>query len=317
MGAAPSFRLGNSSIAEGKESSPTSAFSNYTGLHRNGLTAIPNEEAIRITKELLRTSEHSWKKIATDHGHQSRGENCGLFIFCDRFFLHMETLDVDNIALHNFKPRSISRCPSRTALLLKVIKYMLSLPDDSFSSKSKIRRLGRAHATRGIREPHFRIFAEAFMRSFSDVLGSDMRPEMARSWSLLLEFFVRELSFENVSFVPHIFLQSDAAAAKAVEVGGGSPILEIPDEKGLKMSSEVSSQEIVDISHSMNRSFSTPNMKAFTVKLDLMSSSVDDYDCFNDNMVHRSLDEAEAPNSPMKAAHDLVDPMAQDNSIDA
>jgi hemoglobin-like flavoprotein len=229
MGAAPSFRLRSLSTAEGKDNNPnTRSFTSQSRPVSCSEELVPYEDVCVIDKSFMRVCELSWKLIATNNAAQSRNDqaNLGIFAFCDRFFIHMEELDIDLIATHKFKPRSISRCPSRNALLLKIIKYMLSLPSDRFSSKAKVRRLGRAHATRGIREPQFKIFAEAFMRSFCEVLGPQLKPDMQRSWGLLLAFFVRELSFENVQFVPHIFHQVESTAqstqdALSAQTGSG------------------------------------------------------------------------------------------------
>lgn len=314
MGAVPSLRLRNSCITESKMNSPTRSFITCASSSRrlpgdinDYPSMIPyNGSDLRIDDTLMRTCEAAWKCVVTNNGCYNRNENWGLFAFCDRFFYHMEILDHDHIALPNFKPRSTSRCPSRTALLLKVIKYMLSLPNDKFSSKSKIRRLGRAHATRGIREPHFKIFAESFMRSFCEVLGSEMKPNMARSWSILLAFFVRELSFENVTFRPHNFYaqgqdiddlslegaslinNNDNNSNHDSDVDGGkSFFISVSDKGDVSAGVEAAffcvkgpEPAAAVAAAAMNRSVSAPNLASS--RLELFGSSnrvVDDFNC--------------------------------------
>jgi hemoglobin-like flavoprotein len=161
------------------------------------------ESNIKLDKAMVKTCEAAWQKIASTTQYAPGTRLIALFAFCETFFTTMTDLDADEVVVPLFKPRSVSSLPHRNALLLKIVRYMLSIPNDKFSSKSKIRKLGRAHARRQIRERHFKVFAEAFMRSLVSVGGKLLKDETKRYWCQLLNFFVNELAFENVSFMSH------------------------------------------------------------------------------------------------------------------
>jgi hemoglobin-like flavoprotein len=159
----------------------------------------------KVDRFLVNICDLSWRMVATSTNHVTASKNVGLFAFCERFFYHMTAFDIDSEApvVPKFQPRSNSRCPSRGALLMKIVKYMLSIPNDKFPARAKIRRLGRAHASRGIRHHHFTVFAKAFMCALADVLSTQFRIEIQRAWSQMLTFFVYEMTVENVIFVRH------------------------------------------------------------------------------------------------------------------
>lgn len=158
---------------------------------------------VKLDRGLVKLCEVAWQKIASTNQFAPGTRKISIFAFCENFFKSMRDLDKDEVVVPKFKPRSISTVPNRNALLLKIVRYMLSIPNDKFSSKSKIRKLGRAHASRNIRELHFKVFAEAFMRSLVIVGGKLLKDEAKRLWCQLLNFFVNELTFENVSFLSH------------------------------------------------------------------------------------------------------------------
>jgi hemoglobin-like flavoprotein len=191
------------SLDESKHARTTITFLSRNAQVEQAQFLMAYNAEFRVDRALVRICENTWQKIASSTKMAPGTQTIGLFAFCDCFFMHMMSLDDEDVVIPKFQPRSISSLPSRNALLLKIVRYMLSVPNDKFSSKSKIRRLGRAHATRNIRELHFKCFAEAFMRTLVSMGGRSLRSDAKRSWATLLGFFVTELSFENVSFASH------------------------------------------------------------------------------------------------------------------
>jgi hemoglobin-like flavoprotein len=158
----------------------------------------------RISRELVRTCESSWLKIVSIHnsGRPNGLDKMNIHIFFEEFFKRFEEIDVDGECVHQFVVHPRSYIPNRSALLLRLIKYVLSVPSDSFKVKSKLRALGRAHARRGINENHFRVFSQALVVTLIYALGSAATSKVISAWVELLSFILHQMCFDKVYFIP-------------------------------------------------------------------------------------------------------------------
>jgi hemoglobin-like flavoprotein len=203
-----------------------------------GNGGIPTEGYVYgpIDTSLMALCEKSWLKVALNvSAAQKSQKDHGLMAFCYAFFGNVVAVDPENEFLALFSPRVKSTHYSREALLLRVIKYILSVPNDSFKVKSKIRSLGRAHARNGIVEKHFAIFNQALLMAIAERLEGYATYEVMKCWHDLLSFVTHQLTFDKIQFRPHITsdaeyemslkndLQKSPKSPGKTEIMNGSP----------------------------------------------------------------------------------------------
>jgi hemoglobin-like flavoprotein len=166
-----------------------------------------------ITPQLVQICERSWLRVAlnntmSDRPHSQRDQ--GLMAFCYSFFSNVTSLDPENEVVVLLQPKRTSHYYSREALLLRIVKYILSVPGESFKVKSKIRSLGRAHARRGIVEKHFLLFNKALLISLAERLEWQATYEVMKAWNDLIAFVTHQLTFDKVFFRSHHTVDADA-----------------------------------------------------------------------------------------------------------
>lgn len=211
MGAASSFITLSDKSARSNHSS-TGVISDKTGSDRSQ-GSNPNVGSTRysahsvtlpssiISNSLLDTCILSWEVIEPPSKKLDRESK--VITFCQKFFQILDTLDLDKEVRTKFRPRRQSAILTRSGLLIRIVKYMLSVPNDSFKVKAKIRALGRSHSTRGIVEKHFLVFSDVLILCLTDALNLTSNDAVIVAWKLLLQFFVDQLTFDKVIFVSH------------------------------------------------------------------------------------------------------------------
>lgn len=165
---------------------------------------------VPITKQVMVSCQRSWEtiKYSLNSGAFKKSVNGG-FTFSTIFFEQLKKYDG---FYKQFVPYANSRMQSRNVLFLKIVNYILSVPDDSFVVKSKIRAMGRAHNRRGILEEHFTAFNQCFMISLLiSFEGNESLSfiEEFQAWAGLLQFMKDQLTFDKVVFVSHNFSNSN------------------------------------------------------------------------------------------------------------
>jgi hemoglobin-like flavoprotein len=155
-----------------------------------------------ISKTTVKLCESSWIKIVS--GSIANHQRCKIHVFFDTFFRYFQKADVNKDCVDKFQVHPKSYIPNRDALLLRVMKYLLSVPNDSFKVKTKLRSLGRAHARYGIEEKHFRVFAQALMMTLIECMGRSASYSVVKAWSELLSFVLHQMSFDKVFFIPRV-----------------------------------------------------------------------------------------------------------------
>lgn len=173
------------------------ATSGKFGSIRSALSGKSVKRFRAITESLREDCEFTWAYIESEMNAGGVGE------FCRLFFVNLNDLDVNRDVVEKFKPRTNSSILSRNHLLVRVIRFLLTIDSEKFKVKARIRQLGRNHATRGIVEHHFIAFAQALQFALIATLGSMMTPELVASWASLLNFVVEQLSFDKVVLVSH------------------------------------------------------------------------------------------------------------------
>lgn len=173
------------------------ATSGTFGSLRSALSGKSVKRFRAITESLREDCEFTWAYIESEMNAGGVGE------FCRLFFMNLNELDENRGVVEKFKPRTNSSILSRNHLLVRVIRFLLTIDNEKFKVKARIRQLGRNHATRGIVEHHFVAFAQALQFALIATLGSMMTPDLVASWASLLNFVVEQLSFDKVVLVSH------------------------------------------------------------------------------------------------------------------
>lgn len=171
-------------------------------------TSTSSVDVPKITTELVALCESSWRLITKSKSSPANPDSpnnkiAGFGLFCHIFFECMTSFDSDNDIVDKFEPRSSSALISREALLYRVIKYVVSVPSDSFKVKAKLRALGRAHSYRGIGQKQFAVFSASMIKALAIQLKGAATNEIMGAWTNLLDFVVSQLTFDKVVLVKH------------------------------------------------------------------------------------------------------------------
>lgn len=143
---------------------------------------------------------------------ESSWENIKMFIglkpFCGLFFQILEATDESVCALlrpHSRPSRSKRGYVTRDGLLVHIIEFLLSISDDNFETKKKIRALGRKHLISGIGKSHIKVFNDVLIATLLNI--PDIRECLITmtSWTALLDFTSKEMYIEDIKLVERSF----------------------------------------------------------------------------------------------------------------
>jgi hemoglobin-like flavoprotein len=90
---------------------------------------------------------------------------------------------------------------TKEGLLTHLVEYLLSIEDDSFDTKKKIRALGRKHIISGIRKHHIRVFNDVLITTLLNI--PDIRECLITmsAWTGLLDFVATEMYIEDIQLM--------------------------------------------------------------------------------------------------------------------
>ena len=145
----------------------------------------------------------SWNDICRTSNTRDGIVHSGTRTLTSYFFDELKKADRNNNILTMFKPRPQSRNSNSGAILFRIVKYLLTISDETMDTKHAVRLLGRTHARIGISKAEFLIFNTAFINSlqlFSCVV--DNTAALA-AWRSLLTFVTEQMTFDKIIFREH------------------------------------------------------------------------------------------------------------------
>lgn len=202
MGSAASVNVDASSGKVSESSSKKTSISSYFSIGRYLEPARPEEPTPVIDLYKKSVCEASWENIKAF---------IGVKPFCGLFFQIFAATDASACKL--FRPRTRIRkrdfAATREGLLMHVVDYLVSIEDDSFETKKKIRALGRKHLISGIRKEHMKVFNDVFITTLLNI--PDIRECLITmsSWTGLLDFVANEMYIEDIHLMDNRSMDSD------------------------------------------------------------------------------------------------------------
>jgi hemoglobin-like flavoprotein len=144
----------------------------------------------------------------------------GIKPFCGLFFQIFAATDESVCNL--FRPRMRIRrrqfAATREGLLMHVVEYLVSVEDDNFETKKRIRALGRKHLLSGIKREHIKVFNDVFITTLLNI--PDIRECLITmsSWTGLLDFMANEMYIEDIQLVVNRSVDSDIEKITDLEI---------------------------------------------------------------------------------------------------
>lgn len=145
----------------------------------------------------------SWNDVCRTSNTRDGIVHSGTRTLTNYFFDELKKADTDDRILKMFKPRPQSRNANSSAILFRIVKYLLTISDESMDTKQSVRSLGRTHARIGIGKYEFLAFNTAFINSlqlFSCIVDN---PAALAAWRSLLTFVTDQMTFDKIVFREH------------------------------------------------------------------------------------------------------------------
>ena len=99
--------------------------------------------------------------------------------------------------------RPLHRKVNHSVQVYRLAKYMLSIRNNSMSTKQQIRSLGRGHMRIGVQREHLEVFQDCFLISLCHMLQIRVNDKRIHNWRILFEFVISQMYFEKINFISH------------------------------------------------------------------------------------------------------------------
>ncbi|CAM9245092.1 unnamed protein product, partial [Ectocarpus fasciculatus] len=145
------------------------------------------------TNELM---EASWALIIQRHETESHGvSRSGITTFYNDFYERLSTLDTSGRfeAVLTRNVDGLGKLQAKGAILIRIIKFLISIEEDNPSTQYKLYTLGKSHSQKGIRPWQYAIFAQTLLLTVSARLGTSATNEVMEAWVNMLAFVLKSM----------------------------------------------------------------------------------------------------------------------------
>lgn len=186
-------------------------------------TPLNDPTVLEITPQLLETCRSSWTLITHMKRDGETFERGGVNAFCRLFFQNMSNFDGAEI-ISMFKPRvHTAAANNKNELFVRILDYIVDIPDKSMKIKRKLRCLGRLHAREvGVGLFHFNMFVACLQATIQERMQDKLTHEIEVSWNSLLQFVVDQMTYDNEPIPDKFISKKTGFSRKTSEaIGGG------------------------------------------------------------------------------------------------
>ena len=147
--------------------------------------------------------QKSWHEMSLKIEFDGYVAHCSSGNFSKTFFYELKKIDTKGTTWNTFhNPPAVgrenlsSKPLKNTAILFRIVNYILNISDEVGLAKHHLRRLGKIHGRYNIMEPELQLFQAAFLITLTS-MGIDQN--VISAWSSLLFFVIHEMSMYTTS----------------------------------------------------------------------------------------------------------------------
>ena len=147
-----------------------------------------------ITKKTSTICKSSWDLILSKTLVDESGSSIsGMSLFYNEFYQRLDLFDssgtFDKILSQNNSGQN--KIAAKGAIIIRIIKFILMIEQDSPSAQNKLISLGKSHSTKGIRPWQYSIFVQTLLLTIASRLETDAGCDVMEAWVHLFAYVMK------------------------------------------------------------------------------------------------------------------------------
>lgn len=146
----------------------------------------------RSTSQVLK---ESWQRIVQNTLSENGNITSGITIFYNEFYERLGILDTSGRfeAVLTRNVDGISKLEAKGAILIRIVKYIMSIEEDSRDTQYSLYVLGKSHSHKGIRPWQYSIFVQTLLLTISSRLGTGATSDVMEAWVNMFAFVMKSM----------------------------------------------------------------------------------------------------------------------------
>ena len=142
------------------------------------------------TKKLLK---ESWNIMVNKNVCKDGNSTSGITLLYNEFYERLGILDTTGRfeAVLTRNVEGVSMLQAKGAILIRILKYVLSVEEDSKETQRKLYLLGKAHSEMDIRPWQYSIFVQTLLLTISSRLGTAATDDVMSAWVNMFAFVMK------------------------------------------------------------------------------------------------------------------------------
>ena len=150
-----------------------------------------------VSRNSTEKCKESWKFIMdTDVKNEDTGMmTSGITVFYHEFYERLDVMDSSGRfeAVLSKHATGTNKMAAKGAILLRIIKYVLNIYEDSNQTQLALYMLGKSHQQKGIRPWQYSTFIIVLLQTMSSRLGTKATNDVMEAWVNLFAFVMRSM----------------------------------------------------------------------------------------------------------------------------
>ncbi|CAM9454149.1 unnamed protein product, partial [Ectocarpus fasciculatus] len=146
-----------------------------------------------INKNTSKILKDSWQTIVNKNSIENGNSTSGITLFYNEFYERLAILDTsgqfETVLTNNVQ--GMSMLHARGAILIRMVKYFMSIEDDSREIRNRLHLLGKSHAKMEIRPWQYSTFVQTLLLTISSRLGTGATTDVMSAWVNMFAFVMK------------------------------------------------------------------------------------------------------------------------------
>lgn len=149
-----------------------------------------------INKHSCKIIADSWQIVVKNEIKDSYGNSTsGITAFYNEFYERLEVQDTsgrfDAVLTRNVD--GMSKLQAKGAILIRIIKFVMAIEEDSREVQYSLYMLGKSHALKGIRPWQYTVFVQTLLLTLSSRLGTNASNSVTEAWVNMFAFVMQSM----------------------------------------------------------------------------------------------------------------------------
>ncbi|CAM9258321.1 unnamed protein product, partial [Ectocarpus fasciculatus] len=146
-----------------------------------------------INKNTSKILKDSWQQLVKKNVIENGISTSGITVFYNEFYERLRILDTSGrfeaVLTRNIE--GMSMLQAKGAILIRMVKYVISISGDSQETQSQMQALGRLHSSKDIRPWQYSIFVQTLLLTISSRLGTGATTDVMEAWVNMFAFVMK------------------------------------------------------------------------------------------------------------------------------